>query len=119
MNVDLEKEQRLFLRQLEKLHGQIQDLSTTLKFSSHIILLLCRDRTMKPDMAKAANQMFGSVWIYFFRNEIIEKIRQLLTSPVPFGFAVPASLLEYFISSPILTFADGLTSKQTIILIYI
>ena len=75
MNVDTEKEPREFLRQLEKLHSQIQGLSTTLKFYMPCIFYSCRDSTMNPDMAKAAAKMYFVVHFSVFRNEIIEKIR--------------------------------------------
>ena len=74
MNVDTEKEPREFLRQLEKLHSQIQGLSTTLKFDMPCACYCCRDSTMNPDMAKAAAKMYFVVYFSVFRNEIIEKI---------------------------------------------
>ena len=95
MNVDTEKEPREFLRQLEKLHSQIQGLSTTLKFYMPCIFYSCRDSTMNPDMAKAAAKMYFVVHFSVFRNEIIERIRQLLSKPIPFDCAVPTSLLQY------------------------
>lgn len=97
MNVDTEKEPREFLRQLEKLHSQIQGLSTTLKFDMLCTCYCCRDSTMNPDMAKAAAKMYFVVYFSVFRNEIIEKIRQLLAKQIPFDCAVPASLLQYLI----------------------
>ena len=74
MNPSAEPEQREYLKQLERLHDLIMDLSSTLK-----------DPTMKPDMNRATALI----------NEIIAKVKELVSTPVPFTYPILKTLLEW------------------------